>query len=193
MRLSARAVFFVTKVDRDLIFNQTVGRNVLANGTTRKGWLGALRINGAHFDNSTNLTWVRPTFDDTHLPIPYVPTLVLREDASVFGRLPWKLWQEPITVTSALGWSYVGRRALPYGEHSNVISVVDLSASLEWLGWMLSLSATNLLDRRYHLGEYNYASDFHSEPAPTLVPARHFTAGAPRGLSLSLSKSWGAS
>jgi hypothetical protein len=39
---------------------------------------------------------------------------------------------------------------------------------------------TNLLDRQYRLGEYNYASDFHSQPEPTLVPVRHFSAGAPR-------------
>jgi len=29
------------------------------------------------------------------------------------------------------------------------------------------------------LGEYNYASDFHSQEFPTLVPVRHFSAGAP--------------
>jgi outer membrane receptor protein involved in Fe transport len=191
-RVSARTVFFVTKVDRDLIFSQTVGRNVLANGTTRRGWLGALRLNARHFDSSTNLTFVRPKFDDTDLDIPYVPTWVMREDAALFGDLPWKLWSQPVTATSALGFSYIGRRALPYGEQSNVISVLDGSASLEWMGWNLSFSATNLLDRRYHLGEYNYASDFHSQPKPTLVPSRQFTAGAPRGFFLTVAKTWGA-
>ena len=41
------------------------------------------------------------------------------------------------------------------------------------------------------MGEFYYASDFHSEPEPSLVPARHFTAGAPRGIFLSLSSNLG--
>jgi hypothetical protein len=48
------------------------------------------------------------------------------------------------------------------------------------------ISATNLFDRQYRLGEYNYASDFHTQPEPTLVPVRHFTAGAPRALLFTL-------
>ena len=32
------------------------------------------------------------------------------------------------------------------------------------------------LDTQYRLGEYNYASDFGSQPFPTLVPMRHFSA-----------------
>ena len=49
----------------------------------------------------------------------------------------------------------------------------------------------NLFDRKYRLGEYNYESDFHSQPAPTLTPDRHFTAGAPRGIFLTLSTRFG--
>ena len=49
----------------------------------------------------------------------------------------------------------------------------------------------NLHDRRYRLGEYNYASDFRSRAWPTLVPARHFTAGAPRTFMLTLGVSFG--
>ena len=57
----------------------------------------------------------------------------------------------------------------------------------------LSLSATNLLDRRYRLGEFNYASDFRQDPqaAPTLVPVRHFAAGAPRALLFTLTTNFG--
>jgi hypothetical protein len=42
--------------------------------------------------------------------------------------------------------------------------------------------STNLLDTKYRLGEFNFASDFHSQPQPTLVPQRLFSAGAPRGV-----------
>jgi hypothetical protein len=50
----------------------------------------------------------------------------------------------------------------------------------------LALAATNLLDAKYRLGEFNYASDFHSQPSPTLVPTRHFSAGTPRVVMLTL-------
>jgi hypothetical protein len=51
----------------------------------------------------------------------------------------------------------------------------------------------NLFDTRYRLGEYNYASDFHSQPLPTLVPVRHFTAGPPRIVFFSIALNYGGS
>src|SRR2546423_2593226 len=42
--LLARSVVFQTHVDKDLIFNETAGRNVLGNGTTRTGALLAARV-----------------------------------------------------------------------------------------------------------------------------------------------------
>ncbi len=54
-----------------------------------------------------------------------------------------------------------------------------------------AFAATNLLDTQYRLGEYNYASDFHSQPQPTLVPDRTFTAGPPRALFLTLGFNFG--
>jgi outer membrane receptor protein involved in Fe transport len=68
------------------------------------------------------------------------------------------------------------------GERSQTIFTVDASATLGWKNFELGLVATNLFDRRYRLGEYNFASDFRSEAQPTLVPVRHFAAGAPRGI-----------
>jgi iron complex outermembrane receptor protein len=189
--VSARSIFFKTQVDRDLVFSQTAGRNVLANGTTRMGWAGALRLTGSFFDESANLTFVRATFDDTHLEIPYIPSLVLRDDLAIFHELPWKFEGKPVRGSLAAGWTYVGSRSLPYSQASDVISVMDASANLAWHAWELSLSVTNLFDRRYRLGEYNYASDFHGAPEATLIPARHFAAGAPRSVFLSLSANFG--
>ncbi len=55
----ARSIFFQTHVDRDLIFSETAGRNILGGGTTRTGWVGAVRLTGEHFDVSTNATLVK--------------------------------------------------------------------------------------------------------------------------------------
>jgi len=189
----ARSVVFRTVVDRDLIFDQTAGRNVLGVGTTRTGWLGALRLTGAFFDESANLTLVRATYNDDGSAVAYVPGVVFRSDSALFRTLPWPVLGKPIRTTLSAGITYVGRRPLPYGEVSGTLFTIDASASAEWANYELRLSATNLLDTQYRLGEYNYASDFHSQPQPTLVPERTFTAGPPRALFLTLGFNFGGS
>lgn len=191
VELVARSVFFQTKVDRDLLFNQTVGRNTLANGTTRTGWVGAVRATGAWFDQAANVTLVRSTFDDTGLLVPYVPDVVVRSDSSVHHELPWRPWDERLTGALSAGVTYVGRRALPFGQRSNDIFTVDASASVAWRAFEVGVIATNLFDRQYRLSEFNYISDFRGGEQPSLVPGRHFTAGAPRALFLTLTATLG--
>jgi len=191
--LVARTVVFQTVVDQDLIFSQTAGRNVLGVGTTRTGWLGALRWTGAFFDESANLTLVKATFNDNHEAVAYVPGAVFRSDTALFAALPWHLRGLPVRVSLNGGVTYVGRRPLPYGETSDQIVTVDASAMVAWSHYELRLLSTNLLDSKYRLGEYDYPSDFRGAAQPTLVPERTFTAGAPRGLFLSLGINFGAS
>jgi len=87
--------------------------------------------------------------------------------------------------------SYVGRRPLPYGQLSDVQFISGASLGLSWSVFNVRLAATNLFDVKYKFGEYNYASDFHTQPEPTLVPEKSFTAGAPRLIMLSLSATLG--
>ena len=99
---------------------------------------------------------------------------------------------KPIRTTLGAGITYDGRRPLPYGEVSGTIFTIDASASVAWANYQLRFSATNLLNTQYRLGEYNYASDFHSQGLqPTLVPDRTFTAGPPRALFLTLGFNFG--
>jgi TonB family protein len=178
----ARSIFFQTHVDRDLVFNETAGRNVLGNGTTRTGWVGAARVTGKFLDESANVTLVRSAYDDTHLLVAYVPDVVLRSDTALFADLPLAIRGKAIRGALGAGVTYVGPRALPFGQRSQDIFTVDASATLDWTRYELGIVATNLLDRRNRITELNYASDFHSQPQATLVPERHFTAGAPRGI-----------
>ena len=181
----ARTVLFQTHVDQDLIFSEVQGRNVLGVGTTRTGWLAALRLTGWFFDEAANVTVTKSTFDDTHNLVPYVPDVVFRSDSALWHDLPWwTIRGRRVRGVLGLGITYVAPRALPYGERSDPLFVVDGSAALGWSQFELGLSATNLLDNRYRLSEFNYASDFRTVPGanPTLVPVRHFTAGAPRAL-----------
>jgi TonB family protein len=180
--LTARSVFFETNVDKDLFFNETEGRNTLANGTTRTGWAGNARATGSFFDLAANLTLVRATFDDTHLLIPYTPSVVARADGVLFGKLPVAIQGRKLEGSFGTGVSFVGARPLPFNEESQTTFLVDVGASVKWRALSLGIITTNLLDRKYRLGEYNYSSDFHSQPYATLVAARHFSAGEPRAI-----------
>ena len=192
--LGVRSVLFETAVDHDLIFDQTAGRNIVGAGTTRVGSANSARLSSSFFDVAANLTYVKATFDDTHLLVPYIPDLVFRWDGAVFGNLPWwraRLRGHALYASFATGITYVGPRPLPYGDRSDTIFTVDSNLRVGWRFVEVGVSAQNLLDTKYRLGEYNYASDFHSQPFPTLVPVRHFSAGAPRMLMFTVALNYG--
>ena len=185
--VSARGVVFGTRVDKDLVFSEQEGRNVIGGSTSRLGALLQARARSSFFDVQGHATFVRSQFDDTSLLVPYVPDVVLRMDGAVFHDLPWKLFDSPVRASAGVGVTYVGRRALPFGQRSDVIFVTDVNGEVSWRFVTVGLSATNLFDNRYRLSEFNFASDFQTTPPfPTLVPVRHFTAGAPRALMLTI-------
>ena len=168
---SLRATVFGTRVDKDLVFNAQEGRGVIGGATTRLGALAAGRVRHSWFDVSGNVTWVRSTYDDTKLLVPYVPDFVARIDAAVFHDLPWLILESPLKARAGFGLTYVGRRALPYGQRSDVIFVMDASAELSWKVLSLGFSVTNLAGAKYKQVQLNYASDFHTTGAlPSLVP-----------------------
>ncbi len=189
--LAAKSVFFQTHSDQDLLFDLSQGRSTLASGSTRTGWSGSVRALGSFFDLAANATFVKATFDDTGLLVPYVPDLVLRADLALFHDLPWRLAHKPIRGTVGYGVSYVGQRPLPYSQLSDVIFISDASMSLNWSIWTVRVSGQNLFDSKYKLGEYNYASDFQHQAEPTLAPERSFTAGAPQLLMVTVGATFG--
>lgn len=189
--VTLRTALFRTHVDKDLFFNEAEGRNTLASGTTRSGWSGSARATGLFWDVAANLTLVRARFDDTKLAVPYTPGVVTRADGVLFGGLPLWFGGRALTGSLGVGASFIGQRPLPLGEESSQTILLDVGASLGWRGLSLGLIATNLLGRRYWLGEYNYVSDFRSQPYPTRVAARHATAGEPRAVYATLTVSLG--
>jgi TonB family protein len=190
--VAARSVFFSTHVDQDLIFDPNAGRNVIGAGTTRSGWVGAARVTGKHFDEAASVTFVRSTYDDTHLLVAYVPDAVFRSDTAVFGDLPIKIAGTKLKGSIGLGITYVGPRALPFNQRSDDIFTLDATASVAWRNIELGVTGTNITNNQYRLGEYNFASDFHSQAQPTLVPERSFTAGPPLAIFGNLTIRWGA-
>ncbi|MCC6645931.1 MAG: TonB family protein [Polyangiaceae bacterium] len=185
--LSARSTFFHTRVARDVVFSQTEGRGLLTGGTTRAGWSGYARASWRALEASSSVTLVRATFDATGDLVPYAPPLVHRTDAVLRGELPVTIAGHQLTGSLASGLSVVGPRPLPLGEVASPFALLDGAARLGWGTWELGVTGTNLLGRRYRQAEYNYTSDFRGASYPTLVPARHFVAGEPRAVFVSIS------
>jgi len=183
--ITARSVFFQTHVSNDLFFAEDVGRNVLGVGTSRTGWLGAARVTGRNFDLSTNATIVNSQFDDTHLPVDYVPPVVVRADAAVYGDLPLAIDHTKLHVTFSTGFSWAARRPLPNDFMSEEIFTVDASLFLRWRQFELGVSGTNLTNNMYRVGEFAFVSDFHNG-SPSAAPVRMFNAGPPLGVFASL-------
>jgi iron complex outermembrane receptor protein len=191
LSITARSVFFHTHVDRDLAFSETEGRAVLGGGTSRTGWTGAARLSVGPLDENASVTLVRSTFDDTGLLVPYAPAVVVRSDSALDTELPFEVAGARPAGSLGLGLGYVGRRALPYSQETASIFLVDASLGATYRAFGLELEVTNVLDARYRTEEYFYVSDFQSSDAPTLVPARHYAAGPPRAVMLSLSMTVG--
>jgi hypothetical protein len=179
-----RATLFRTHVERELAFSEIAGRNTLGDPSTRTGVSVSARATGGFFDTSGSVTWVESRFDDSGLLVPYVPDLVVRFDGALFGPVPFLPF---LRGTLGTGATYVGRRALPFGQRSGVIFTIDAQARMAWGSYAAGVTVQNLLDTQYRLGEYNFASDFHrGGELPSLVPARQFTAGPPRTLLFTL-------
>jgi len=199
--LNLRGLYYSTHVGQDLIFNQQEGRNTLAPGTRRQGMLVAGRVQGSFFDVSASGTYAHARFEEDELPsasayrpadagtrVPYIPSWVARVDAAFFRQLPGlRIWGEPLAARASLGASYTSPRALTYGEQGQATFLADVAVGAALGAFELGVSVQNLFDARYRLAEYNYVSEFRQDAAaPNLLPVRHFTAGAPRSVLVTL-------
>ncbi|MBL8600905.1 MAG: TonB-dependent receptor [Myxococcales bacterium] len=173
---------FVTRVDRDLVFDPPSGQNLVneaSAATTRVG--ASVAFEGplaAGLALSTSLTWARATYDATGFLVPYVPPVVGRADLTWERRLG-QLRGLPLTVGAALGSTLLGPRPLPFSMRSDAVFLLDLAVSLRLSRVALGLSARNLTDARWRDGTFSYASWFDPRRPESLVPVEHFTAGRP--------------
>lgn len=189
LRAEARAAFFGTRLDQDLVFHAEHGKEELGGASTRLGALVSGRVTGDWLDLAAHLTWVRATFDATGEPVPYVPDLVARADAAVFHDLPLRLAGKPFRAQVAAGLTWVAPRALGGGERGDPIFTVDGSLELAWSAVSLGAQVTNLFDARYRQSQLYDVSNFDPQAAvdPDQVPeAKHFIAGPPRAVWVTL-------
>lgn len=187
--LSARAIAYYTRVDRDLVFDQTRGRNVLVGTSNRFGMAISGRITSrTGIDTQGSLTYAEAYLPEAGAPwyeltngkrMPYIPRWVARLDTSLRREMSIRGFR--VGLTWALGTTYVAARPLPLEQFGHDILAIDAALRARVRFVELGVEVTNLLDRRNRAAEFNYPSNFTLPDAPASQLAHpHFAAAPPR-------------
>jgi outer membrane receptor protein involved in Fe transport len=111
--------------------------------------------------------------------LPYVPPIVVRADASVnreftlFGKVH-------LDARAGAGFTFLSPRPLPFGQFADPVALLDLTAGVRIGPVGLSLDVYNVLNTEYAATEYSFVSYWDTSSIPSRLPARTFSAGAPR-------------
>lgn len=180
--VSASAAGFTSYVANDFFFDHSVGTTSFVGKTLRGGgqaMLTARPVEG--FVISGNVTVAHAQLLEKNALLPYFAPVVGRLDTG-WSR-PFDVGPFVVTPRVGLGVTVIGPRPLPYDEFSREVVLVDARAGVRVGKLELMLDLQNLLDSSWRDGEYVFASNWGNQ---SRLPARHFTAGAPRTFFLNL-------
>ena len=193
--IEARASAFATRVERDLVFEPTTGRNQALGTSNRAGLFGLARVTWLKWlDVNATISYTRGHLPAAGTPwyelfsgpaLPYVPRWLGRIEA--VGQYDVTLLRERFTLTGGAAFWAIGARPLPLERFAEPVALLDLNARVRWRFLELGVMLDNVFDTRWRQSEFNYASNF-SDPgaAPSQLATRHFAAGPPRTWRLSL-------
>lgn len=184
-RLTASAAAFGSAVANDFFFDHTVGTTSYVGATVRGG--GQLAITTQPLDGlllAFNFTAAHAQLVERQALLPYFAPTVGRLDASY--RREVELGGGRLQPFAGVGASFIGPRPLPAGEQSRPVFLLDARAGVRLGPAELSLDVQNVLDARWRDGEFVYASKWEPSATASLLPARQFTAGAPRTFFITL-------
>lgn len=191
--LTVSAAGYVTWLGNDLAFDPAEGRLEKVGPTSRKGFALAATVEPLRdLLLNASFTFVHATLDappvqsvtnpvPAYVPgqlLPYVPPVVARLDASYRLALA-KIDEHALSARAGLGFSFLSQRPLPYGRTSDAVALLDASLALSYRWLDLGVEVSNLTNSRYAAVEYSYVSNWQPSSAPSLLPARHLSAGAP--------------
>lgn len=185
-RWSARALGFGSFVGDDFFFDHGLGTSRFIGPTLRLG--GQLGVTARPVDGfliSLDFTGAWAQRLETRSLLPYFAPVVARLDSS---------WSRPlgsfggwvVTPTLGVGATLLGPRPLLYGAWSQTVFLVDARVGVRVGALELVLDVQNALDSRWRDGEFVFASNGSRSATASALPTRHFTAGAPRTLMLTL-------
>jgi len=186
-----RGFGFYTWVEDDLVFDPERGRNIPVGSSQRFGATVYGRLTGPWLDTAASFTWTEAFLGgdifgfQTDSRLPFVPRFVTRLDTA--GRYLVQIRRDELLLGAALGVAFVGRKPLPLGQESEPFFTFYASVRLGWRFIEAAFSARNLTDARNRIAEFYYPSNFQGPDAtPSLQAERHFAAGPPRTLWVTL-------
>lgn len=181
-RLGLTLSGFVTQIAEDFLFDHATGRLLVSGPTLRAGATLLAELHPVRWLAARgSATFAEARRTATGERLPYAPPLVLRLDLDGKRHVA-RLRGRPLALFGSVGIGLVGPRPLPFDEQSRAVTTVDAAIGAELGPASLALEGFNLADARYRDGEFVYASSFRQDSAPSLVPARHVTAGRPLSL-----------
>lgn len=191
---------FMTQLTDDLAFDPSEGRLEKVGPTSRRGlatvvyahpwdWLTANV--SATYVNATLDAPPAATADNPNpafrrgQPLPYVPPLVVRWDVGLKRDIS-PIRRFPVEVRAGTGATFLSSRPLPYSQQADPVFLWDVSAGITARYVELGVDIFNVLNSRYAATEYSFVSQWDPAGAPSFLPARHFSAGAPRTVLFTL-------
>jgi hypothetical protein len=189
-RTTASLVAFSSWLSQDMVFDPLLRLDAPAPSSSRIGGAGALTLRWGVWGLSASITYTHAVFTATGEgfqegdPVPYAPSVVLRDDAFVITPLG-KLSDSPVTGRFGVGIQGAAGASLPGGEQARPEMYVDALASASWRAFELGLNAMNLLDQRYYDEQYTYVSNFARSTALP-PPSTRVLVGAPTSVFLTL-------
>lgn len=197
-RLTLTLAGYATFLSYDLAFDPSEGALTKIGPTSRKGAVVQLTTrpcSGRRFSAlaSLSVTYVRATLDQPppataeNPSPPYQPGELLPNVPPVVARADLALTRHLVAVHGHVvegrlgaGYTYLSPRPLPYGQFGDPVNLLDVSLGARWRWLDLGLDVWNLAGVRYAGSEYSFVSDWGTRQVASLLPARHFSAGAPR-------------
>jgi outer membrane receptor protein involved in Fe transport len=190
---------YETRLSYDLAFDATEGRLERVGPTTRTGGVAHMLLRAHPFGQqneltlSTSGTFVHARLEDPPPPtpdnptppfrpgqlLPYVPPFVLRLDAGWRATLADAVWGKPLWLRAGYGLTFLSERPLPYSERAAPVTTMDAALALRRDFIEVGVEGFNLLNAEYADTEYSYVSNWSREQLPSLLPARHLSAGPP--------------
>ena len=110
--------------------------------------------------------------------LPYVAPWVIRADVGTHGAL-FHAGDWDVEGRLGVGFSFLSPRPLPFGAFADPVALLDAQAGVTWGPIDLGVQIFNLTDTRFSALEYSFASNWSPTDAPSRLPARHLSAGAP--------------
>jgi len=182
---------FAALVDDDLFFDHLAARTTYVGPTARAGTsiraslqpLDALLVSGhATLAHAVQLRdgFLLPGFAPTtaRVDLAWTPVFALTVGTPGSITLPFH---------AGLGLTAVGPRPLRDGTSGPGYVLADARLAARWTHYVLALDVTNLLDARWFDGTFSFPSHLDRTQPASALAARHFSAGAPRQVFVSIS------